>query len=69
MFTSYSKIPDIAKKAGVTPDTIYKAARKRQACPKLAEKLEKATGINKLQFIFPDQFGDGWKLIFNDKPL
>lgn len=69
MFTKYSRIPDIAERAGVTPDAIYKAARKRTACIKLAEKLEKATGINKLQFMFPDQFGDGWALIKSEMPM
>lgn len=54
----------IAKKANVHPDTIYKAARQRRASFKLAEKLERVTGINKLQFQYPDQFGDGWALLF-----
>ena len=56
-------IPQIAEKAGVHPDTIYKAARAKRASFKLAEKLEEVTGINKLQFQYPDQFGDGWALL------
>ena len=62
-------IPELAEKMKVHPDTIYKAARKRRASFSLAEKLESATGINKLQFQYPDQFGDGWKLILTERVI
>ena len=65
----YSKIPDIARKAGVHTDTIYKAARLRRASRSLAAKLEKVTGINHLQFEYPDKFGDGWNVIMTPNLL
>jgi hypothetical protein len=55
----------IAEEINVHPDTIWKARRRRKASSKLAELLEKATGIERTKFIFPDIYGDGWKYIGN----
>ena len=58
-----SKIEDMANKLSVHPDTLYKARREGYMSKKLAKKLETLTGIKRLQWLYPDEFGDPWKLI------
>ena len=56
-------IEDLAKKCGVTPDTLYRAKRMGYMSKKLAKKLEDITGVKRLMWLYPDVYGDPWKLI------
>ena len=58
-----SKIEDIAKQLNVHPDTLYKAKRMGYMSKKLAKKLETITGIKRLMWLYPDEFGNPWKLM------
>ena len=58
-----SKIENIAKQLDVHPDTLYKAKREGYMSKKLAKKLESITGIKRLMWLYPDEFGDPWKLM------
>jgi hypothetical protein len=55
----------VAKELNIHPDTIWKAKRRRRASVKLSEMLESVTGIDRLKFLYPDKYGDGWKYIGN----
>ncbi|BCS94541.1 hypothetical protein DSLASN_01730 [Desulfoluna limicola] len=56
------KITTLSKKAGVHPTTLYKAkAGLTFISPKLAEKLESITGIERCKWIWPKEYGDPWK--------
>ena len=57
------RIEDIAKACNVHIDTIYKAKRKGHMSRKLAKKLEGITGINRLMWLYPDEYGNPWKLL------
>ena len=54
---------ELSKKLGVNIDTLYKAKRNGHMSRKLAKKLEKETGIKRLMWLYPDEYGDPWKLI------
>jgi len=58
-----SKIEELANKLDVHVDTLYKAKRFRYMSKKLAKELEAVTGIKRLMWLYPDEFGDPWKLI------
>ena len=58
-----SAIEELANKCGVIPDTLYRAKRKGYMSKKLAKKLEGITGIKRLMWLYPDEFGDPWKLL------
>ena len=60
--TTMSKIDDLANKLKVHPDTLYKAKRNGSMSKRLAKKLEAITGIKRLMWLYPDEFGDPWKL-------
>jgi hypothetical protein len=60
-------VQTLADKLGIHPDTIYKAMRRRQASSKLAEQLSKVTGIDRMWFIYPSGYMDGWKHIGSEK--
>jgi uncharacterized UPF0160 family protein len=60
-------VKTIADKLGIQPDTIYKAMRRRQASARLAEQLSKVTGIDRMWFIYPSGYMDGWKYIGKEK--
>ena len=59
-------VQKLADELEIHADTIWKAKRKRQASLKLSEMLESATGIDRLKFLYPDKYGDGWKHIGNN---
>lgn len=44
-------------------DTLVKARRKRTTKAITAAQLEKVTGIDRRKFLWPEEFGDPWKLI------
>ena len=56
-------VKKLAKELKIHPDTIWKAKRKRRASFRLAEQLESVTGIDRLWFIYPDRYSDGWEYI------
>lgn len=56
-------IPELAKQCGVKPDTLYKAKRDRYTSKKLAKKLEEITGVKRLMWLYPEEYGDPWKLV------
>jgi hypothetical protein len=60
-------VQKLADEIGVHADTIWKARRRRRASFKLAEQLETITGIDRLWFIYPDRYGDGWEYIGDNK--
>lgn len=37
--------------------------RKMPVTPEYAQKLEEVTGINRLCFLYPDEFGDPWERV------
>ncbi len=49
----------LAQLLEVTEDTVRKAI-KNGASRKMAPKLEEITGIPRLRFLYPDEFGDPW---------
>jgi len=55
------KIPKLAKRLGVHPDTLYRIKR-RQSSPssRLAKRLEPLTGVSRLKWLYPDEYGDPW---------
>ena len=57
------RIEDIANQCGVIPDTIYKAKRFGYMSKRLAKKLEAITGIKRLMWLYPEEYGDPWKLL------
>ena len=57
------RIEDIAKQCGVIPDTLYKAKRLGYMSKKLAKKLEAITGVKRLMWLYPEDYGDPWKLL------
>ena len=57
------KIEDLAKACNVHIDTIYKERRNGHMSRKMAKKLEAITGINRLMWLYPDEFGNPWKLL------
>lgn len=57
------RIIELAEKCKVHPDTIYKAKRNGHMSRKLAVKLETVTGIKRLQWLYPDEYGNPWKLL------
>ena len=57
------KIPHLSKLTGVKSDTLYRAKNGGHMSRKLALKLEQATGIKRLQWLYPDEYGDPWKLL------
>ncbi|OEU68431.1 MAG: hypothetical protein BBJ57_02380 [Desulfobacterales bacterium PC51MH44] len=62
-------VQKLADEIGIHADTIWKARRRRQASFKLAEQLETITGIDRLWFIYPDKYGDGWQYIGENKEV
>ena len=56
------KITTLSKKAEIHPTTLYKAkAGLTFISPKLAEKLEAITCIERCKWIWPKIYGDPWK--------
>ena len=56
------KITTLSKKAKVHRTTLYKAkAGETRISPKLAEKLESISGIERCAWIWPEKYGDPWK--------
>jgi hypothetical protein len=43
-------------------DTLYKSKKNQYTSKKLAKKLEKETGIHRLIWLYPEEYGDPWKL-------
>jgi hypothetical protein len=62
-FEFIMKIENLAKQCKVHPDTLYKAKRKGSMSKSLAKKLENITGIKRLMWLYPDEYGDPWRLI------
>lgn len=57
-------IPILSKHIGAHIDTLYRIRRgERRATAKLALKLEAATGLKAEAWIFPERFGDQFKLV------
>ena len=54
------RVQELAKEIGVIRDTLDKARRKGTTSTKTAKELERATGINRLKFLYPDEYGDPW---------
>ena len=46
-------------------DTLYKAKRNSGTSKEMAKALEVVTGIPRLQWLYPDEYGDPWRLILN----
>jgi hypothetical protein len=62
MMRTYT-IPEIAKELKIHPDTLYKAKRNKAISKRLAKKLEDLTGIQRLRWLYPDDYGDHWNII------
>jgi hypothetical protein len=60
------KIEVLANKCEVHADTLYKAKRLGYMSKKLAKKLEKITGIKRLMWLYPDEYGNPWALLEDD---
>ena len=60
------KIEDLAKACDVHIDTIYKARRNGHMSRKLALALEKETGIKRLMWLYPKEYGNPWALLDNE---
>ena len=56
-------IPELAKLLKVHEDTLYKAKRNKAVSKKLAVELERITGITRLRWLYPNEFGDPWDLL------
>lgn len=57
-------IPILSKQLNVHIDTLYRIRRgERRATVKLALKMENATGIKAEAWIFPERYGNPFKLI------
>lgn len=55
-------VKEIAEQADVHIDTIFKIKRGNSSpSPSLAKKLEKITGIDRLKWLYPDEFGSPWE--------
>ena len=57
------RIEDLAIKCKVHPDTLYKAKRLGYMSKGLSKKLEAITGIKRLMWLYPEDYGDPWKLL------
>ena len=54
------RVSELAKRIGVNRDTLDKARRKGTTSTRTAKKLELMTGVDRLKFLYPDEFGDPW---------
>jgi transcriptional regulator with XRE-family HTH domain len=57
------RVSDLAKRIGVNRDTLDKARRKGTTSTRTARKLEQATGVARLKFLYPGEYGDPWSEI------
>ena len=63
-------IHTLAKTVGVTPDMLYKIRSGfSPPSPKLAIRLEKATGVAREKWLWPDKFGSPFDGIPAKKPI
>jgi hypothetical protein len=60
------KMTTLAKELNVHLDTLYKAKRKGHMSRKLSRELEKITGIKRLMWLYPDEYGNPWLLLEDD---
>ena len=56
-------IPELAKELDEKPDVLYKARRNQAVSKRLAKKLEDFTGIQRLRWMYPDEFDNPWKIV------
>ena len=56
-------IQTLAEKLDVHPDTLYKAKRNQAVSKKLAKKLEELTGVQRLRWLYPEDYGDPWEIV------
>lgn len=63
MMKTYYTIPELAKALDEHPDVIYKARRNQAVSKRLAKKLEDLTGIQRIRWLYPDEFDNPWKIV------
>jgi ribosome-binding protein aMBF1 (putative translation factor) len=54
------RVSVLAEKIGVSRDTLDKARRRGTTSTKTAKKLEQITGVGRLKFLYPEEYGDPW---------
>ncbi|MEJ5241922.1 MAG: hypothetical protein WHS87_12055 [Anaerolineales bacterium] len=59
------RVSALAKEIGVNRDTLDKARRRGSTSTKTAKKLERITGVDRLRFLYPDEYGDPWDEIID----
>ena len=54
-------IKALAEKTNVHVDTLFKIKRGVSGpSPKLAKRLEQVTGVTRLKWLYPDEYGSPW---------
>jgi transposase-like protein len=59
------RVSALAKQIGVNRDTLDKARRRGSTSTRTAKKLELTTGVDRLRFLYPDEYGDPWAEIID----
>ena len=54
------RVSVLAEKIGVSRDTLDKARRRGTTSTRTAKKLELMTGVGRLKFLYPEEYGDPW---------
>jgi hypothetical protein len=62
MMKTYT-MKSIAKELDEKEDTLRKARLRNAVSKRLAKKLENLTGIQRLRWLYPDEFGNPWDII------
>lgn len=57
----------LAAHAGLSYNTLNRSLNKNVFSPQIARRLEFATGINRLKWMYPDEYGSAWEDWENNK--